>query len=155
PVMSNAFNVQAVVRRADLVVGAVLITGARAPVLVTAAMVATMKEGGVIVDISVDQGGCVETIRPTTLLDPVYVVSGVVHYGVANMPALVPRTSTFALTNATLPYAMELATHGAADAVRANPALAKGANIRRGRVVHPAVAEALGEKPTPLDACLR
>src|SRR5213594_3409812 len=154
-IMSNAFNLQAVVRRADLLIGAVLITGARAPVLVTAAMVATMKEGAVIVDVAVDQGGCVETVHPTTLLDPVYVVSGVVHYGVANMPALVPRTSTFALTNATLPYALELATHGVADAVRANPALAKGVNIWRGRVVHPAVAEALGEKPTPLDACLR
>ena len=154
-VVSNSFNVEQVLRRADLLVGAVLVAGARAPRLVTKEMVTTMKEGGVIVDISVDQGGCVETIRPTTLLDPVYVVSGVVHYGVANMPALVPRTSTFALTNATLPYAMELATHGVADAVRANPALAKGVNIWRGRVVHPAVAEALGEKPTPLDACLR
>src|SRR5216117_702093 len=154
-IMSNAFNLQAVVRRADLLIGAVLITGARAPVLVTKEMVAQMKEGAVIVDVAVDQGGCVETVHPTTLLDPVYVVSGVVHYGVANMPALVPRTSTFALTNATLPYAMELATHGVAYAVRANPALAKGVNIWRGRVVHPAVAEALGEKPTPLDACLR
>jgi len=154
-VVSNSFNVEQVLRRADLLVGAVLVAGARAPRLVTKEMVTTMKEGGVIVDISVDQGGCVETIRPTTLLDPVYVVSGVVHYGVANMPALVPRTSTFALTNATLPYALELATHGVADAVRANPALAKGVNIWRGRVVHPAVAEALGEKPTPLDACLR
>src|SRR5881396_1139810 len=154
-VVSNSFNVEQVLRRADLLVGAVLVAGARAPRLVTKEMITTMKEGGVIVDISVDQGGCVETIHPTTLLDPVYVVSGVVHYGVANMPALVPRTSTFALTNATLPYAMELATHSVADAVRANPALAKGVNIWRGRVVHPAVAEALGEKPTPLDACLR
>jgi len=154
-VVSNSINVEQVLRRADLLIGAVLVAGARAPRLVTKEMVTTMKDGGVIVDISVDQGGCVETIRPTTLLDPVYVVSGVVHYGVANMPALVPRTSTFALTNATLPYAMELAIHGVADAVRANPALAKGVNIWRGRVVHPAVAEALGEKPTPLDACLR
>src|SRR6266550_2302305 len=119
-VMSNAFNVQAVVGRADPVVGAVLITGARAPVLVTAAMVATMKEGAVIVDVAVDQGGCVETVHPTTLLDPAYVVSGVVHYGVANMPALVPRTSTFALTNATLPYALELANRGLKAAVRGN-----------------------------------
>src|SRR5213594_4102373 len=154
-IMSNAFNLQAVVRRADLLIGAVLITGARAPVLVTAAMVATMKEGAVIVDVAVDQGGCVETVHPTTLLDPVYVVSGVVHYGVANMPALVPRTSTFALTNATLPYVLELATHGVADAVRANPALAKGVNIWRGRVVHPAVAAALGEPAVPLEAVLR
>ncbi len=153
--MSNSFNVAQVLRRADLLVGAVLVAGARAPRLVTKDMVTTMKEGSVIVDISVDQGGCVETIHPTTLLDPVYVVSGVVHYGVANMPALVPRTSTFALTNATLPYAVELAGRGVVAAVRANPALAQGVNIWRGQVVHPAVAEALGEKPTPLDACLR
>ena len=153
--MSNSFNVAQVLRRADLLVGAVLVAGARAPRLVNKDMVTTMKEGSVIVDISVDQGGCVETIHPTTLLDPVYVVSGVVHYGVANMPALVPRTSTFALTNATLPYAIELAGRGVVAAVRANPALAQGVNIWRGQVVHPAVAEALGEKPTPLDACLR
>ena len=152
--MSNSFNVEQVLRRADLLVGAVLLAGARAPRLVTKEMVATMKEGSVIVDVSVDQGGCVETIHPTTLLDPVYLVSGVVHYGVANMPALVPRTSTFALTNATLPYALELATRGVAAATRANPALAKGVNICRGQVVHPAVAEALGAPATPLDACL-
>ena len=153
-IMSNTFNLQAVVRRADLLVGAVLITGARAPVLVTAAMVTTMKEGAVIVDVAVDQGGCVETVHPTTLLDPVYVVSGVVHYGVANMPALVPRTSTFALTNATLPYVLELATRGVAGAARANAPLAKGINVARGRVVHPAVAASLGEPPAPLDSVL-
>ena len=151
-IMSNAFNLQAVVRRADLLIGAVLITGARAPVLVTAAMVATMKEGAVIVDVAVDQGGSVETIRPTTLLDPTYVVSGVVHYGVANMPALVPRTSTFALANATLPYVLALAARGPRDAVRADPALARGVNVWRGRVIHPAVASSLGETPTTLDA---
>src|SRR5216117_1408550 len=154
-IMSNAFNLQAVVRRADLLIGAVLITGARAPVLVTAAMVATMKEGAVIVDVAVDQGGCVETVHPTTLLDPVYVVSGVVHYGVANMPALVPRTSTFALTNATLPYALAIANRGIAVAARDDAALAKGINVWRGQVVHPAVAEAVGTPATPLDACLR
>ena len=151
-IMSNAFNLQAVVRRADLLIGAVLITGARAPVLVTAAMVATMKEGAVIVDVAVDQGGSVETIKPTTLLDPTYVVSGVVHYGVANMPALVPRTSTFALANATLPYVLQLAARGPRDAVRADPALARGVNVWRGRVIHPAVASSLGETPTTLDA---
>jgi len=153
-IMSNAFNLQAVVKRADLLVGAVLITGARAPVLVTAAMVATMKEGAVVVDVAVDQGGCVETVHPTTLLDPVYVVSGVVHYGVANMPALVPRTSTFALTNATLPYVLELAGRGVAGAVRANPALAKGVNVARGRIVHPAVAASVGETAAPLEGLL-
>jgi len=107
------------------------------------------------VDVAVDQGGCVETVHPTTLLDPVYVVSGVVHYGVANMPALVPRTSTFALTNATLPYALAIANRGIAVAARDDAALAKGINVWRGQVVHPAVAEAVGTPATPLDACLR
>ena len=153
-VMSNSFNIDQVIRRADLLVGAVLITGARAPVLVTREMVASMKEGAVIVDVAVDQGGSVETIRPTTLLDPTYVVSGVVHYGVANMPALVPRTSTFALTNATLPYVLELAGRGIAVAVLKNAALGKGVNVWRGRIVHPAVAHALGERPTALEALL-
>ena len=152
--MSNSFNVDQVLRRADLLVGAVLVAGARAPVLVTKEMVATMKEGSVIVDVAVDQGGSIETIHPTTLLDPIYVVSGVVHYGVANMPALVPRTSTFALTNATLPYALELAGRGVTAAVRRNPALARGVNVWRGRLVHPAVANALGERATPLEALL-
>ncbi|HYS18051.1 MAG TPA: alanine dehydrogenase [Candidatus Binatia bacterium] len=152
---SNSFNIDQVVRRADLLIGAVLVAGARAPVLVTKEMVAQMKEGSVIVDIAVDQGGCVATIHPTTLLDPVYLVGGVVHYGVANMPALVPRTSTFALTNATLPYALDLATRGVVAAVRANLALAKGVNVWGGKIVHPAVAEALGEAPTPLEAVLR
>jgi alanine dehydrogenase len=153
--MSNSFNVDQVVRRADLLVGAVLVAGARAPVLVTKEMVAQMKDGAVIVDIAVDQGGCVETIRPTTLLDPVYLVGGVVHYGVANMPALVPRTSTFALANATLPYVLELAARGAVAAVRANAALAKGVNVWDGTLVHPAVAQALGEAPTALETHLR
>ncbi len=153
--MSNSFNIDQVVRRADLLIGAGLVAGARAPQLVTKEMVAQMKEGSVIVDIAVDQGGCIATIHPTTLLDPVYRVGGVVHYGVANMPALVPRTSTFALTNATLPYALELATRGVVAAVRANPALAKGVNVWGGKVVHPAVADAIGEAPTPLDAFLR
>jgi len=153
--ISNAFNIDQVLRRADLLVGAVLVTGARAPVLVTKEMVATMKEGSVIVDVAVDQGGSVETIRPTTLLDPTYVVSGVVHYGVANMPALVPRTSTFALTNATLPYALELAGRGFVEAVRRDPTLAKGVNVWRGRLVHPAVAQALGHPATALETLVR
>jgi alanine dehydrogenase len=153
-IMSNAFNLRSVVRRADLLIGAVLITGARAPVLVTAAMVATMKEGAVIVDVAVDQGGCVETIRPTTLPEPVYTLHGVLHYGVTNMPALVPRTSTFALTNATLPYALELARKGALRAVRESTELARGVNVWRGRVVYPAVAAAVGEPPLPVDQLL-
>src|SRR5437899_10134026 len=152
--MSNSFNVEQVLRRADRLVGAGLLAGARAPRLVTKEMVATMKEGSVIVDVSVDQGGCVETIHPTTLLDPIYLVSGVVHYGVANMPALVPRTSTFALTNATLPYVLALAGEGLDPALRRSPVLAHGVNIWRGRIVHPAVAEALGEPATSLETLL-
>jgi alanine dehydrogenase len=150
-VASNSLNIEHAVRRADLLVGAVLVAGARAPVLVSETMVAAMKEGAVVVDVAVDQGGCIATTRPTTLAAPTYLVGGVVHYGVTNMPALVPRTSTFALANATLPYAIELATKGPLRAARENPALAKGVNIWRGRIVHPAVAEAIGEKPTPLE----
>src|SRR5205814_1308520 len=135
-------------------IGAVLIAGARAPVLVTRALVERMKPGAVIVDVAVDQGGCIATIHPTTLLEPIYQVADVVHYGVANMPALVPRTSTFALANATVPYAVELADRGAAAAVRGNPELARGVNVWRGRIVHPGVAAALGASPTPLDSCL-
>ena len=151
-VMSNSYNIEQAVLRAELLVGAVLLTGARAPVLVGKDLVANMKEGAVIVDVAVDQGACVETIHPTTLAEPVYRLSNVVHYGVTNMPALVPRTSTFALTNATLPYVLELASRGIVGAIRANAPLAKGVNVWRGKVVHPAVAEFVGEPPTPLDS---
>jgi alanine dehydrogenase len=151
---SNSFNIDQVVQRADLLIGAVLIAGARAPVLVSQAMVERMKPGAVIVDVAVDQGGCIATIRPTTLDDPIYKVAGVVHYGVANMPALVPRTSTFALANATLRHAIELADRGPVAAVRGNPELARGVNVWRGRVVHPGVAAAVGESPVPLEVCL-
>ena len=152
--MSNSYNIEQAVRRADLLIGAVLVAGARAPVLVTRAMVETMKDGAVIIDVAVDQGACIETIRPTTLAEPIYRIGNVVHYGVTNMPALVPRTSTFALTNATLPYVLELADRGVAGATRANPTLAKGVNVCRGKLVHPAVAAFVGEAPTPLEACL-
>jgi alanine dehydrogenase len=153
-VTSNSLNIEQIVPRADLLVGAVLIPGARAPILVSEALVARMKEGAVIVDVAVDQGSCVATMRPTTLEKPIYLQSGVVHYGVANMPALVPRTSTFALTNATLPYAVALAGRGVRDALRADPSLARGVNIWRGHVTHPAVAEALGESAVPLETLL-
>jgi len=113
-------------------------------------MIKSMKPGAVVVDVAVDQGGCVETIRPTTVVEPVYTVHGVLHYGVTNMPALVPRTSTFGLTNATLPYALQLAVLGPLGAVRANPELARGVNVWRGRIVYPAVAAAVGETPLPL-----
>jgi alanine dehydrogenase len=109
----------------------------------------------VIVDVAVDQGGCVETMHPTTLAEPIYRVHGVVHYGVANMPALVPRTSTFALTNATLPYVVELANKGVMAALRGNAALAKGLNVCQGQIVHPAVAESVGEKAAALETFLK
>jgi alanine dehydrogenase len=147
---SNSYNLAQVVQRADLLIGAVLVAGARTPVLVSEAMVKTMKPGAVIVDIAIDQGGCVETVRPTTLVDPVYTQHDVLHYGVTNMPALVPRTSTFALTNATLPYALELAGKGPRRAVAENPDLARGVNIWGGYIVHAAVAAAVGESAVPL-----
>jgi alanine dehydrogenase len=152
-VVSNAFNIARLAQRADLLVGAVLVAGARAPVLVPESTVKTMKEGSVIVDVAVDQGGCVETMHPTTLAEPIYRVHGVVHYGVANMPALVPRTSTFALTNATLPYVVELAGKGVTAALRGNPALAKGLNVCRGRITYPGVAESVGETAAPVESC--
>ena len=145
-------NIREAVRRADLVVGAVLVPGAKAPKLVTRDMLSTMKEGAVIVDVAVDQGGCVETIHPTTHDNPTYEVEGVVHYGVANMPGAVPRTSTFALVNQTLPYAMRLAQKGL-DALRDDPALALGLNTLDGKLTCPAVGEAFGlEAVTPQEA---
>jgi alanine dehydrogenase len=147
---SNSFNVSHAVQRADLVVGAVLVAGAKAPVVVTESMVKTMKTGAVIVDVAVDQGGCVETTRPTSLLEPVWEHHGVVHYGVPNMPALVSRTATFALVNATLPYTLELARKGVRTAVSDNAELARGVNVWEGRLVHPAVAAAVGAAPAAL-----
>jgi alanine dehydrogenase len=148
---SNSFNIASAVQRADLLIGAVLVAGARAPLLVTEAMVKTMKPGAVVVDVAVDQGGCIETTRPTSLLAPVFELHGVVHYGVTNMPALVPRTSTFALTNATLPYAIALAAKGPLGAVRDSSELARGVNVWKGRVVHPAVAAAIDVPPVSVD----
>jgi alanine dehydrogenase len=132
------------VRDADLIIGAVLVTGAKAPKLITEEDLSLMRAGTVIVDVAVDQGGCVETIRPTTHQDPVYTVDGVMHYGVANMPGGVPRTSTFALTNATLPYALSLASKGWRRACSENGALELGVNIVAGHVTHRAVADAFG-----------
>lgn len=143
-VHSNPVNIHTRVRYADLVVGAVLVEGARAPLLVPRSYLKDMKEGSVIVDVAVDQGGCVETIRPTTHADPTYVVDGVVHYGVANMPGAVPRTSTYALTNATLPFARRLARLGPIEAVRRDPALRSAVNAWKGQVTHRGVAEAFG-----------
>jgi len=150
---SNSYNIEKAVTKADLVIGAVLITGAKAPHLVTRDMIGRMKKGSVIVDVSVDQGGCVETIRPTSHSDPVYEVDGIIHYGVTNMPGAVPRTSTFALTNATLPYVVKLANLGI-EALKQDPALAKGVNVFKGRITYKAVADTMGEKFTPLEELL-
>jgi alanine dehydrogenase len=143
-VMSTQHQIEESVADADLVIGAVLIPGARAPKLVTRSMVATMKPGAVIVDVAIDQGGCAETSRATTHSDPIYLVDGVVHYCVANMPGAVPITSTKALTNVTLPYVEAIADRGIVDAVRRDPGLAHGVNVRAGKVTHAAVAEAHG-----------
>jgi len=132
------------VRDADLVIGAVLIAGAAAPKLVTRAMVKTMKAGAVLVDIAIDQGGCFETSHPTTHAEPTYVLDGVIHYAVTNMPGAVPRTSTFALTNATLPYVKALADHGWRAAISKDVGLAHGLNVHAGQLTHEAVASALG-----------
>ena len=143
-VYSTAQAIEELVRDADLVIGAVLITGAAAPKLVSAAMVRTMKAGAVLVDIAIDQGGCFETSRPTTHAEPTYVVDGVIHYCVTNMPGAVPRTSTVALTNATLPYVRALADLGWQEALARDPGLARGLNVHAGQVTHAAVAKALG-----------
>lgn len=135
---------------ADLVIGAVLVPGAKAPTLVSRALLSRMKPGAVVVDVSVDQGGCFETTRATTHSDPVYVVDGILHYCVANMPGIVPRTSTFALTNATLPYLMRLAGEGVDRAVKSDPGLAKGVNLKNGQVTCQGVAEAHGLRFTPI-----
>jgi len=141
---STAETIERLVLDADLVIGAVLLVGAAAPKLVTRAMVKRMKPGAVLVDIAIDQGGCFETSHPTTHAEPTFVVDGVIHYCVANMPGAVPRTSTFALTNATLPYVRALADHGWKKALDKDPGLAAGLNVHAGKVIHQAVAAALG-----------
>ena len=141
---SNRFAVLEQIVDADLVVGGVLVPGAKAPKLIRREDLKTMRQGSVIVDVAVDQGGCVETIKPTTHENPTYVIDGVIHYGVANMPGAVPRTSTFALANATLPYALQLANKGWKKALKDNPALLKGLNIVGGKVTYPAVGDAFG-----------
>ena len=147
---SSSANIDRAVCVADMVIGAVLVPGAKAPKLVSRSLVARMKPGSVIVDVSVDQGGCVETTKTTTHSDPVYTVDGVLHYGVANMPGIVPHTSTAALVNATLPYLLQIASQGVDRAIRTNPGLAKGVNLKDGLVTHPGVAEAHGLRFTPL-----
>jgi alanine dehydrogenase len=141
---SNRHNILEQIKRADLVVGAVLLPGAKAPHLVKRPDLKLMKPGSVIVDVAVDQGGCIETIKPTTHDNPTYVVDGIIHYAVANMPGGVPRTSTLALTNATFPYAKRLAKRGWKQACKDDQALALGLNVVEGKVVYPGVAEAFG-----------
>jgi alanine dehydrogenase len=148
-VYANAYAVERAASYADLLIGAVLVPGARAPKIVTHAMVRGMKSGAAVVDVAVDQGGCVATIQPTSYSQPTYVKYGVLHYGVPNIPAAVPRSATHALTNATLPWAMEVADKGLSAAVTASPALARGVNVACGRLVHPAVAAAFRLRAVP------
>ncbi len=150
---SNPRNVADSLHSADVVIGAVLIPGARAPRLVTAEMIANMRPRSVVVDVSIDQGGCMQTSRPTSHSDPIYLVDEVVHYMVTNMPGAVPRTSTYALSNATLSYAQKLANEGFIQAVR-DPALALGVNTYRGHITHPAVAEAFNREYTSLETLM-
>jgi alanine dehydrogenase len=152
--MSSSLQIEESLREADVVIGAVLIPGAVAPRLITREMVAGMKEGSVLADVAIDQGGCAETSRPTTHSDPVYTVEGVTHYCVANMPGAVPITSTKALTNATLPYVEAVADYGLAEAVARDPALARGVNVVEGKVTYEAVADAHGLDYQPLEDVL-
>jgi alanine dehydrogenase len=151
---SNRHNILEQISRADLLIGAVLLPGAKAPSLVKKEDLALMKDGSVLVDVAVDQGGCIETVRPTTHADPIYVVDGVIHYCVANMPGAVPRTSTLALTNATFPYAMQLANKGWETACRDDRSLALGVNAVDGKLTYKAVAEAFGFDSVPLSDVL-
>ena len=153
-VMSSSLQIEESVQEADVVIGAVLLPGARAPKLVTREMVKAMKDGSVLADVAIDQGGCTETSRPTTHSDPVYTVDGVTHYCVANMPGAVPITSTNALTNATLPYVEAIADNGLREAVARDRALARGVNVLDGRVTYEAVAEAHNLDYSPLDDVL-
>ena len=153
-IFSSSLAIEQMLPRADLVIGAVLVHGARAPSVITREQLGLMKERAVLVDVSIDQGGCFETSRPTTHSDPTYVEGGVTHYCVTNMPGAVPITSTFALTNATLPYAVALAEHGVREAIARDPGLRAGVNVAAGRVTHAAVAEDAGFQFTPVEEAL-
>jgi alanine dehydrogenase len=153
-VYSTTLAVEEMLPWADLVIGAVLVHGARAPFVIRRDQLALMKPGAVMVDVAIDQGGCFETSRPTTHHEPTFEVDGVIHYCVANMPGAVPITSTHALTNATLPYAIALADHGVAEAIRRDPGLRPGVNVAAGKVTHPAVAEGVGMTYVPVEEAL-
>jgi alanine dehydrogenase len=153
-VYSTTLSIEEMLPRVDLVIGAVLVHGARAPNVVRREQLALMKPGAVMVDVAIDQGGCFETSHPTTHADPIFEVDGIIHYCVANMPGAVPITATYALTNATLPYAVALADHGVAGAIGKDPGLRPGVNVAAGMVTHQAVAEAVGEEYMPLEIAL-
>jgi alanine dehydrogenase len=153
-VFSTTLAIEEMLPRVDLVVGAVLVHGARAPYVVRRKQLGLMKKGAVMVDVAIDQGGCFETSRPTTHHDPTFEVEGIIHYCVANMPGAVPITSTNALTNATLPYAVALADEGVAGAIRRDPGLRLGVNVANGKVTHPAVAEGVGAEYVPVEEAL-
>ncbi len=153
-VYSSTLAIEEMLPRADLVIGAVLVHGARAPYVVRREQLRLMKRHAVLVDVAIDQGGCFESSHPTTHRDPVFEVDGITHYCVANMPGAVPITSTYALTNATLPYVLALADHGVAEAARRDPGLRLGINVAGGTVTHPAVAEAVGAEHTPVEEVL-
>jgi alanine dehydrogenase len=153
-VYSTTLAVEEMLPSADLVIGAVLVHGARAPYVIRREQLGLMKPGAVLVDVAIDQGGCFETSRPTTHRDPTFEVDGITHYCVANMPGAVPITSTHALTNATLPYAIALADHGVAEAIRRDPGLRPGVNVAAGKVTHPAVAEGVEMDYVPVEEAL-
>jgi alanine dehydrogenase len=152
--MSSPAAIRDVLPHADLVVGAALVPGSKTPTLVTREMLGTMKKGAVLVDVSIDQGGCFETSRETTHDDPIYKIDGIVHYAVSNMPGALPRTSTLALNNATLPYIAEIANKGWKKAMKENPEIRAGANVVEGKVTYNGVAEAFGLKHEPISRLL-
>jgi alanine dehydrogenase len=152
--MSSPATIRRLIAEADLVVGSVLIPGAKAPKLVTRDMLKTMKKGSVLVDVAIDQGGCFETSRATTHREPIYTVDGIIHYCVGNMPGAVAKTSTLALTHATLPYAVEIANKGWKRAMKENPEIRKGANVIQGQITFQGVADAFGMKLAPVEALL-
>jgi alanine dehydrogenase len=154
PLMASPATTRKLVKEADVVIGAVLVAGAKAPKLVTREMLKTMQKGSVLVDVAIDQGGCFETSRATTHSDPIFEVEGIVHYCVANMPGAVAKTSTIALTNATLPYAVQIANKGWRRAMRENPEIKLGANVMNGKVTYKAVAETFGLEYTPIETLL-
>jgi alanine dehydrogenase len=152
--ISSPATIRRLIREADLVIGSVLIPGAKAPKLVTRDMLKTMKKGAVMVDVAIDQGGCFETSKATTHKDPIYTIDGIIHYSVGNMPGAVAKTSTLALTNATLPYAVEIADKGWKKAMKENPEIKKGANVIQGQITFKGVADAFGMKLTSVDKLL-